>query len=34
MNPAIAIAHARLAYLLDPLFHGSLIGAAGFVMER
>ena len=34
MNPAIAVAHTCLADLLDPLFDGSLIGAAGFVVER
>ena len=34
MNPAIAAAHTRLADLLDPLFHGSLIGATGFAVER
>src|SRR6056297_641349 len=34
VNPAIAVTNTRFADLLDPLLHGSLIGAAGFVVER
>src|SRR5215212_933512 len=32
MNPPVAVAHARLAYLPDPLFQMGLSGAARFVM--
>jgi hypothetical protein len=32
MNPPIAIAHPRLANLLDPLFEHGLSGATRFIM--
>jgi hypothetical protein len=34
MNPPVAVAHARLGDLFDPVHEAGLIAAAAFVMVR